>query len=88
MEPQEFIALQITVLVRTDRGQGQRVKSFFDSDNFQYTFQDALGTLVKERLQAGEVDFGEVIVSFDAPALEAKKVKNKPSLLGRLFGHK
>jgi len=86
MEKQEFTALQVTVLVRTRQGGGQPVQEFFDSVPFQYQLQDALGNLLKEQLQSGDVDFNEVIISLDAPSEKAKSVKKKSSFMGRLFG--
>ena len=41
---------------------------------------------MKERLREAEIDFNEVIISFDAPAEKAKNVQKKTSLMGRLFG--
>lgn len=86
MEQQEFTALQVVVVVRTHTGGGQAVREFFDSAPFQYQFQDSLGQLVKGQLKSGEVDFNEVIISFDAPAARAKSVQKKSSALKRLFG--
>ena len=86
MEQHEFTALQVTVLVRSQKGDGRQVKEFFDSVPFQYQIQDALARLMKDRLRQGEVDFQEVIISLDAPAAKAKKVRPKSSLMGRLWG--
>ena len=86
MDQYEFTALQVVVLVRTQQGGGQAIKEFFNSIPFQYQFQDALGKLMKERLREAEIDFNEVIISFDAPAEKAKNVQKKTSLMGRLFG--
>ena len=88
MNPQEFTALQVTVLVRSDRGQALDIKSHFNSIPFQYQMQDALGDLIKANLRTAELDFAEVIINLDAPAEKAKKVEQpkKSSLLGRLFG--
>ena len=87
MEQQEFTALQVTVLVRTQQGAGQQVKEFFDSVQFQYDMQDTLGRLMKEQLKSGEVDFDEVIISLDNPAERAKGVRTKSSLMRRLLGN-
>ncbi len=86
MDQHEFTALQVTVLVRTPTGDGPQVKEFFDSTPFQYQMQDALGSLVKDQLKKGEVKFEEVIITMDAPAEKAKKVRTKSSLMGRLLG--
>ncbi len=86
MDQHEFTALQVTILVRTQKGSGPQVKAFFDSAPFQYQAQDALGSLVKDQLKKGEVDFEEVIISLDAPAEKAKKVRTKSSIMGRLLG--
>ncbi len=86
MEQQEFTALQVTVLVRTEKGGSPRVREFFDSMPFQYQMQDALGSLMKDQLKKGEVDFAEVIISLDNPAERAKRVRTKSSLMNRLLG--
>jgi hypothetical protein len=86
MNQPEFTAMQVTVLVRTSPGGGLQVKELFDSVPFQYQLQDALGTSMKERLRTAEVDFEEVIISLDTPAQKAKRVHQKASLMGRLFG--
>lgn len=86
MNPQEFTALQVMVLVRTHQGGGPEVREFFDSTPFQYQFQDALGKLIKEQLGEARVEFNEVIISFDAPAQKAEKIQKKSSFMGRLFG--
>lgn len=86
MDEQEFTALQVTVLVRTNKGSGHQVKDFFNSPPFQYQMQDALGSLMKDQLRKGEVDFQEVIIAMDNPAGKAKKVRTKSSLMDRLLG--
>jgi len=86
MEKPEFTAIQVTVLVRTHKGGSPKVKTFIDSVPFQYQLQDALGSLVKEQLRAGEVDFEEVIISLDTPAEKAKRVRSKSSFMNRLLG--
>lgn len=86
MDQHEFMALRVTVLVRTKPGNGQPVKSFFDSVPFQYQLQDRIGDLVKAALRQAELDFEEVMISLDAPAEKAEKIQKKSSLLGRLFG--
>ena len=88
MEPQEFTALQVMVVVRTHQGGGPEVREFFDSTPFQYQFQDALGKLIKGQLEEARVEFNEVIISFDAPAQKAEKIQRKSSFMGRLFGGK
>ncbi|MCB9101481.1 MAG: hypothetical protein H6632_18225 [Anaerolineales bacterium] len=82
----EFMAYQITILVRTHLGGSESVKAFFDSVPFQYKMQDTLGSSLKEQLKAADVEFEEVIITMDAPAAKAKKVEKKNSLMGRLFG--
>jgi len=86
VDQHEFMALRVTVLVRTKPGNGQPVKSFFDSVPFQYQLQDRIGDLVKAALRQAELDFEEVMISLDAPAEKAEKIQKKSSLLGRLFG--
>jgi len=82
----EFSAYQVTILVRTPIGGGDSVRAFFDSVPFQYKMQDTLGSSLKEQLTAADVNFEEVIITMDAPAVKAKKVEKKSSLMGRLFG--
>ena len=86
MNQHEFTALQVTVLVRSQKGAGSQIKEFFDSVPFQYQIQNSLGNLVNEQLKAGEIDFEEVIISLDAPAEKARKVRQKSSLMNRLLG--
>ena len=73
MNPQEFTALRVTVLVRSDKGRALDIKKHFNSIPFQYQMQDALGDLIKANLKEAEMDFAEVIISLDAPAETAKK---------------
>lgn len=86
MDQHEFMALRVTVLVRTKPGAEQPIKTFFDSVPFQYQLQDRIGDLVKAELRQAELDFEEVMISLDAPAEKAEKIQKKSSLLGRLFG--
>jgi hypothetical protein len=87
MNQQDYTALRVTVLVRTEQGTGPIIEEHFDSVPFQYQLQDALGNLVKDSLKAAELQFEEVIISLDAPAEQAEKVEQKKSsLMGRLFG--
>ena len=71
MNQPEFTALQVTVLVRTQKGGQVAVKEFFDSVPFQYQLQGSLAMMTKAQLSAGDVDFEEVIISLDAPAAKA-----------------
>ena len=86
MNKQEFSALQVMVLVRTQPDGGQAVREYLDSVSFQYELQDTLGNLMKEKLSLADVDFNEVIISLDAPAQKARKIRKKSSFVGRLFG--
>lgn len=85
MNQQEITALQVVVLVRTEQGKTLDVRELFDSNSFQYRLQDALGDLLKAELSEANVNFNEVIISLDAPAVEAKKVEKKSSFMGRFF---
>ena len=86
MNQPEFTALQVTVLVRTQKGGEVKVKEFFDSVPFQYQLQDSLATITEAQLTAADVDFEEVIISLDAPAAKAERIRQKSSLMGRLLG--
>ena len=80
MNPQEFTALRVTVLVRSDKGRVLDIKNHFNSIPFQYQMQDALGDLIKANLRETRVDFTEVIISLDTPAEIAKMVSSLKSL--------
>lgn len=83
---QEFTALQVMVLVRTEQGARVSVQELLDSVPFQYKLQDALADLVKLQLKEAEVDFNEVIINLDTPAEKATKVNKKSSFMSRFFG--
>lgn len=82
----EFTAYQVTILVKTQVGDSDPVKEFFDSVPFQYKLQDTLGSLLKEQLKEADINFEEVVITMDTPAAQAKKVEKKSSLMGRFFG--
>ena len=86
MEKQEYTALQVMVLVRSQPGEGQEIKTLFDSVPFQYQLQDTLGDLIKQQLSEAKLAFSEVIISLDSPAQKAEKVQKKSSFMSRLFG--
>jgi hypothetical protein len=88
MDPQEFTALRVTILVRSDQGDALDIKKHFNSIPFQYQMQDALGNLIKANLREAGIRFSEVIIDLDSSAETAKKVEppKRSSLLWRLFG--
>jgi hypothetical protein len=86
MEKQEYTALQVMILVRSQPGEDQEIKAFFDSVPFQYQLQDTLGDLIKQQLKEAKLNFNEVIISLDSPAEKAEKVQKKSSFVSRLFG--
>ena len=90
----EFVALQISILVRSEASRSLDVQEFMDSVSFKAEMQEQLAGLVQETLRANKVPFDEIIVTLDRPPQRAKPVEaskssaNKPSKLARLFGRK
>lgn len=84
----EFVALQATILIRSDPVTSRDVQAYLETVEFKGELQHQLATLVKEGLRAGKVPFDEVIISLDRPPERARPAEDKPSWLQRLFGWK
>lgn len=90
----EFVALQISILVRSEASRSPDVQEFMDSIPFKAEMQEQLAGLIQETLRANNVPFDEIIVTLDRPPQRAKPVESarssaeKPSMLARLFGRK
>ena len=88
----EFVALQVSVLIRGDQMSGGNIQTYLDSVAFKADMQERLARFVHENLSANNVPFDEVIISLDRPAQKAKPSEPGPSSggkssgLGRLFG--
>lgn len=90
MHTPDFVALQITMLVRSDPARSKDVEIFLDSLDFKAEMQEKVATFIQESLRENKVPFEEVIISLDRPAEKVQsggKSKSK-SGLGRLFGRK
>ena len=90
----EFVALQVTVLVRSDESKSLDIQEFMDSVEFKAEMQGQLAGLIQENLRANNVPFDEIIITLDRPPQRAKPVESpqsssrQPSRLARLFGKK
>ena len=90
----EFVALQLSILVRSDASRSLDVQEFMDSVPFKAEIQEQLARLIRENLRANNVPCDEVIITLDRPPQRAKPVEStqsspdKPSKLARLFGKK
>ena len=90
----EFVALQVTVLVRSDATRSLDIQEFMDSVEFKADVQEKLAGLIQENLRANNVPFDEIIITLDRPPQRAKPVEStqssskEPSRLARLFGKK
>jgi hypothetical protein len=90
----EFVALQLSILVRSEASRSLDVQEFMDSVPFKAEMQERLAGLIQETLQANNVPFDEIIITLDRPPQRAKPVEapkssaDKPSKLARLFGKK
>jgi hypothetical protein len=90
----EFVALQISVLVRSEASRSLDIQEFMDSVPFKAEMQEQLAGLIQETLRANNVSFDEIIVTLDRPPQRAQPVEapkpsvDKPSMLARLFGKK
>jgi hypothetical protein len=90
----EFVALQVTVLVRSDASRSLDIQEFMDSVEFKADVQEKLAGLIQENLQTNNVPFDEIIITLDRPPERAKPVEStqpssrEPSRLARLFGKK
>ena len=90
----EFVALQVSVLIRSDQVKSLAIQEFMDTVEFKAGMQEDLARLIQENLRTNNVPFDEVIISLDKPPQRARPVersrspKDKPSRLGRLFGRR
>ena len=90
----EFVALQVSVLVRSDESKSLDIQEFMDSVPFKAEMQEQLAGLIQENLRANNVPFDEIIITLDRPPQRANPVEStqsssgKPSRLARLFGKK
>jgi len=90
----EFVALQLSILVRSEASRSMDIQEFMDSVPFKAEVQEQLAGLIQETLRANNVPFDEIIITLDRPAQRAKPVESarsspdKPSKLARLFGKK
>ena len=90
----EFVALQISILVRSDDVKSRDIQEFMDSVEFKAEMQDKLASLIQDNFRANDVSFDEVIITLDKPPQQAIPVEStpssagKPSKLARLFGKK
>lgn len=88
----EFVALQVSVLIRSDQVRSGDIQIYLDSVEFKADMQEKLAGFIQENLSANNVPFDEVIISLDLPAQKAKPSEpgqssgDKPSRLGRWFG--
>ncbi len=93
MNRPEFVALQVSVLIRGDETKVNAIQAFLESVEFKYEMQEELGRLIQNSLRNSNVPFDEVIISLDKPPERAKPIErtrssDKPSVLARLFGRK
>ena len=90
----EFVALQVSILVRSDDVKSRDIQEFMDSVEFKAEMQEKLASLIQDNFRANNVSFDEVIITLDKPPQRAKPVEptrssaGKPSKLARLFGKK
>jgi hypothetical protein len=90
----EFVALQVSVLIRSDEVRSRDIQVFLDSVEFKADMQEELAGFIQENLRANKVSFDEVIISLDKPPQKAKPAEpgqssgRKSSGLARLFGKK
>ena len=90
----EFVALQITVLIRSDAAKSRDIQDFMDAVEFKADMQEKLASLIQSNFRANNVLFDEVIISLDKPPQRAKPVEStpasagNPSKLARLLGKK
>jgi hypothetical protein len=90
----EFVALQVSVLIRSDQEASGAIQTYLDSVAFKADMQEKLAGFIQENLNAHNVSFDEVIISLDNPPQKAKpsepgrSSESKSSGLTRLFGKK
>ena len=59
----EFVALQISILVRSEASRSLDIQEFMDSVPFKAEMQEQLAGLLQETLRANNVPFDEIIVT-------------------------
>jgi hypothetical protein len=90
----DFVALQVSVLIRSDRSRSADIQAYLESVEVKAAMQEKLAHLFQETLTGDRVPFDEIIISLDRPVERAEPVESrersgsKPSLLARLFGKK
>ncbi|MDM8528898.1 hypothetical protein QUF58_11915 [Anaerolineales bacterium HSG24] len=86
MQP-EFVGLQLSVLVRSDKKDSKDVALFLESIEFQQLLQEKVHDMMEETLNKAKIQFDEIIISLDVSPQKAKSIQpDKPSILGRLLG--
>ena len=91
MQTPDFVALQATMLVRSNPAHSKDVELFLDSLEFKGEMQEKLAKFLQESLHDYKIPFEEVIISLDRPAETVQsggksKSSGKKSGWGRLFG--
>lgn len=92
MERPEFVALQVTVLVRNNPARSQDAQLFLDSPELRAALRENLVNFIKDSFVEYKIPFEEVIISVDKPAVRAQPIETPPaspgksSFFGRLFG--
>lgn len=90
----EFVALQASILIRSDKAISRDIQTFLETVEVKSEMQHRLATLVQELLHAREIPFDEVVISLDEPVERAKPVEpvrpssDKLSIVERIFGRK
>ncbi len=88
----EFVALQVSILIRSDETKSLDVQAYMETTEFAGEMQEEIATLVQNSLRQARVPFDEVIIALDRRPERARPVDvtppKKPSGLGRLFGKK
>ncbi len=89
----EFVALQVTVLIRSDQSRSGDIQTYLESLEFKSEMQQKLAHLFQGTLRADNLPFDEIIISLDRPPQRARPVEKKPSdaptsWWARLFGKK
>ena len=90
MQTPDFVALQVTMLIRSHPAKSKDVELFLDSTEFKGAMQEKLALFLQESLRDYKIPFEEVIISLDRPAETVqsggKPKSDKKSGWGRLFG--
>lgn len=85
MNQPEFTALQVTVFIRTKPGESVPMQQFLNSVPFEAHLQENLCHLIEQSLTAEGLQFEEIIIDLNVPAVKAKDTK-KVSPIAKLFG--